>query len=74
MNKLVARLNILNKIWNDQVNCQANQKILKRKQLLGLMKLRYKKRLLTRLRKKRYIKQQLLRNHIIATMRRTHWY
>ena len=74
MNKLVNKLNILNKIWTDQVDYKINQKILKRKQLLGLMKLRYKKRLIAKLRKKHYVKQQLLRNKCIAAMRRTHWY
>ena len=76
INKLVTRLNILKKIWNDQVDDQINEKVLrfKRKRLLRLMNLRYKKILLIAKSRRNRIKQQLLRNKRIAVMRRTHWY
>lgn len=74
-NKLITNLNILNKLWADQLSHNINnKKKLKQKYLLTLMKLKQKKNIIIKKRRTCFVKQQLLRNQLINTMRRTSFY
>lgn len=76
INTIIVRLNILHKLWDNQVSYQKNaqqQKLLLFSKKAGQYRKR-KKLLKSRLLKRSRTIQQLAKNQLINTMRITHLY